>query len=81
MNDSQTSTDFDKKAVKTIVESALQIGLIFLLLVSSFDLIGPFIIPIVWGGIIAIAAMPLLSWIQSKLGGKRSLALIAIPIP
>ena len=49
---------FDKRFVRNMVESALRIGLIFVLLALTYDIIRPFIIPLVWGGIIAIAALP-----------------------
>jgi predicted PurR-regulated permease PerM len=57
-----------------MVESALRIGLIFILLLWSYDIIRPFVIPIIWGGIIAIAAMPLVHWAAVKLGDRRGLA-------
>jgi predicted PurR-regulated permease PerM len=74
MNDINGTGDFDRKFVQNMIESALRIGLIFILLFWSYDIIRPFIIPIIWGGIIAIAAMPLVNWLEKKFGGRRGLA-------
>lgn len=65
---------FDKRFVRNMVESALRIGLIFVLLALTYNIIRPFIIPLVWGGIIAIAAFPLTKRIEGFLGGRRGLA-------
>lgn len=73
-NDLRDPASFDRRFVNNMVESALRIGLIFILLWWTYDIIRPFIMPIVWGGIIAIAAMPLVRWLENKLGGKRALA-------
>lgn len=69
-----TDIGFDKRFVRNMVESALRIGLIFVLLALTYDIIRPFIIPLVWGGIIAIAAFPLTKRIEGFLGGRRGMA-------
>ena len=74
MDTNNTSTGFDKLFVRNMLESFLRIGLVLILLSMSYDIVRPFILPLVWGGIIAIAAFPLTQWVQSKLGGKRGLA-------
>ena len=68
MNDINDKGDFDRNFVHNMVESALRIGLILILLFWSYDIIRPFVIPIIWGGIIAIAAMPLINWLEKSLG-------------
>ena len=65
---------FDKLFVRNMVESALRIGLIFVLLIMTYDIVRPFLIPLSWGGIIAIAAFPLIRRIEKLLGGRRGLA-------
>jgi predicted PurR-regulated permease PerM len=65
---------FDTLFVRNMVESALRIGLIFVLLVMTYDVVRPFLIPLSWGGIIAIAAFPLTRRIEGWLGGRRGLA-------
>lgn len=68
------NTGFDTLFVRNMVEAALRIGLIFVLLLLTYDIIRPFIVPIIWGGIIAIAAFPLTKRLERLLGGRRGLA-------
>jgi predicted PurR-regulated permease PerM len=68
------NTEYDPLFVRNMVESALRIGLLLVLLTFSFDIIRPFMTPILWGAIIAMAAFPLVKWLQPKIGGKRGLA-------
>lgn len=60
--------------VNNMVESAIRIGLLFVLLVWTYDIIKPFIIPVLWGAIIAVALMPLTIKLANVLNGKRGLA-------
>ena len=83
------STSFDPQFVRNVIESALRLGILFVLLLLAYDIIKPFITPIIWGAIIAIAAFPLVRWLEPKLGGRRGLAatlvtlffLLALVIP
>ena len=70
----QTNKGFDTLFVRNMVEAALRIGLVFLLLLLTFEIIRPFLIPLAWGGIIAIAAFPLTRRLEGWLGGRRKLA-------
>ncbi len=74
MDTEQSDTHFDPQFVRNMIESFLRIGLLVLLLIFSFDIIRPFMIPILWGAIIAMAAFPLVKWLEPKLGGRRGLA-------
>ena len=60
--------------VSRALEAAIRIGLVFLLLAWCFEIVRPFITPIVWGAIIAVAAYPGYIWLQGRLGGHRKLA-------
>jgi predicted PurR-regulated permease PerM len=80
MESPESNTHFDAKFVRNMVESALRIGLVFVLLYATYDIIRPFLIPLTWGGIIAIAAFPLVKWLESKLGGRRGLAATLITL-
>jgi predicted PurR-regulated permease PerM len=66
-----TDTRYDPLFVRNMVEASVRIALIFLLLWWAYDIISPFFVPIIWGAIIAVAAFPLVKWLQPKLGGKR----------
>jgi len=75
-----SNTQYDPLFVRNMVESALRIGLLLVLLAFSFDIIRPFMTPILWGAIIAMAAFPLVKWLQPKIGGKRGLAATLITL-
>ncbi len=66
--------------INNMVEAALRIGLIFILLVWSFGIIKPFVVPIVWGGIIAIALMPVTLRVKRWLGGRHAAAATLITL-
>jgi predicted PurR-regulated permease PerM len=74
MEDQQPNAGYDPLFVRNMIESTLRIGLLLLLLVFSYDIIKPFTMPILWGAIIAMAAFPLVKWLEPKLGGRRGLA-------
>jgi predicted PurR-regulated permease PerM len=50
----------------SVIESAVQIGLIALLALWCFQIAAPFIAPVVWAGIIAIGAYPLYLLLRAK---------------
>jgi len=62
--------------VERALEAAIRIGLVALLILWSFQIVRPFIIPIIWGTIIAVAAYPGYQWLQDKLGGRRKLSAV-----
>ena len=74
------TASYDPLFVRNMIESTLRIGLVLILLVFTYDIIKPFTTPILWGGIIAIAAFPLVKWLQPKLGGRRGLAATVITL-
>ena len=82
MNDPAPTPDasYDPLFVRNMIESALRIGLLVLLLIMSYDIIKPFAVPILWGAIIAMAAFPLVKWLEPKLGGRRGLAATLITL-
>jgi predicted PurR-regulated permease PerM len=79
-NQTNQDTHFDPLFVRNMLESALRIGLVFLLLIWTYDIIRPFVVPILWGSIIAMAAFPLVKWLEPKLGGRRGLTCTLITL-
>ncbi|GIU15124.1 AI-2E family transporter [Shewanella sp. MBTL60-007] len=63
-----------KLFVANMVESAIRIGLLFILVVWTFDIIKPFVIPVLWGAIIAVALMPMTKKLEGALKGRRGIA-------
>lgn len=82
MNDPAPTPDasYDPLFVRNMIESALRIGLLVLLLIMTYDIIKPFAVPILWGAIIAMAAFPLVKWLEPKVGGRRGLAATLITL-
>jgi predicted PurR-regulated permease PerM len=50
------------------IETAIQIGIIGLLVLWCYEIAAPFIGPIIWAGIIAIGVYPLYQWLKNKTG-------------
>ena len=70
-----SSTPRDPVFIKNMVESAIMIGLLMVILFFSFHIIAPFILPIAWGAILAVALMPLAKMVSRWLGGRLKLAI------
>jgi len=63
---------------KQIFETIVQLGVVFLILGFCFKLLLPFMMPILWAIILAIAFYPMFNFLQKKLKGRKSLASIII---
>ncbi len=70
------STD-DKAYLNRALETSIRLGLVALLAVWCFRIVEPFIIPLVWGLIIAVASYPGFVRLRGLLGGQRVLAGVA----
>jgi predicted PurR-regulated permease PerM len=55
-------------------ETTIRLGLVLALLVWCFLIVRPFITPIVWSFIIAVAVAPVYRRLTAVLGGRRELA-------
>jgi predicted PurR-regulated permease PerM len=78
--DKQSESITNKVFISNMVESAIRIGLIIILLMFTYDIIKPFILPVIWGAIIAVALMPICQRLESLYGGKRGLAATTIAL-
>lgn len=56
------------------LEIAIHLGLVFLLVAWCFQIVRPFIVPVVWGVIIAVATYPGYHWLLGALGQRNRLA-------
>jgi predicted PurR-regulated permease PerM len=68
----QNSTDFTQNTI----EAAIRLGLLLLLAAWCFRIIYPFIEPVMWGVIIAVAIFPLYVRLKAALGGRNKLAAV-----
>jgi len=66
----------DKLLTKNIIEVAIKITVLSVLIVYAFQLVKPFITPVIWGIILAVAVEPLIAKMADVFGGKRTLAAI-----
>ena len=64
------SSDFTRNTI----EAAVRLGLLSLLAAWCFMIVTPFIVPVIWGVIIAVAIYPLFLKLKSLLGGNNKLA-------
>ncbi len=79
MNTSSTVLS-DKEFVKRAVEASIRIGLILLIAGWCLQIVGPFILPVLWAIIIAVAIHPLFQMMQSRLGGRSKLTATIITL-
>jgi predicted PurR-regulated permease PerM len=70
----------DKVFLNRALEAAIRISLVALLVLWCFDIVRPFIIPVIWGVIIAIAAYPGYLQLRKYLGGRSKLAAVLTSI-
>jgi len=67
----------DAASVDPAVEAAVRIGLVVAMLTLCYWIVRPFLVPIAWGIIIAVAAWPGYRQLLCVLDGRRSLASVA----
>ena len=68
------TTEEDRVYVRRAVEAAIRIGLLVALVVWCFRIVSPFVMPVLWAIIFAVALFPIFRWLRSKLGGRGGLA-------
>ena len=69
-----TNASSQELFVSRVVETGIRLGLLVLLASWCFQIMQPFLIPIVWGGIIAVASYPGYLWLARMLGGRQVVA-------
>ena len=65
--------DDTKGFVRNSLEAAIRIAVVGVLVVWTYHITKPFLMPVVWGGIIAIAVDPLVVRLSAFFGGRRRL--------
>ena len=64
----------NKTVTKNVIEIAIKLSILATLVIWTFLLIKPFMIPVIWGIILAVATEPFIRKFADMLGGRRSLA-------
>jgi len=73
MNESISDAQ-NREPMRKATEVTIRLVLVAALAYWCFLLFLPFLMPLVWGIVIAVALSPLFSWLESLLGGRRKLA-------
>lgn len=71
-----TTEEGNKFFEKNAIEAAIKITLLGTMVVATLRIVQPFIMPVVWGVIIAVAVEPLINKLSRYLGGRRKVASI-----
>jgi len=61
----------NRQFVRNSVDAAISIGLVVILVYWCFDIVKPFITPVIWGVILAVAMYPLYLRLQTILGERQ----------
>ena len=72
----QPDTADDTSFAGRAVDAAIKIGLVALLAVWCLEIVRPFMLPLIWGAIIAIASHPGFLWLEQGLGGRPRMAAV-----
>jgi len=70
----------DKIFQARVMDAAIQISLLALLVLWCFNIIRPFILPMLWGAIMAVAIYPLFVKAHMKMGGREKLTATLITL-
>jgi predicted PurR-regulated permease PerM len=68
-----TST-LDKDYLDKSLDIAVRLGVIAIIILGCLRIFSPFLVPVVWGMIIAIALHPIFAKLVSSMGGRRKMA-------
>lgn len=68
-------SETDQQTAKRVIDTALRLGLVALMVFWSFSIFKPFVTPVLWAGIIAVAVYPIYLKFEALLGGRSKLAL------
>lgn len=60
----------DSKALRTAIDIAIKLGLLGIVVYWCVLLISPFVMIVVWAGILAVALYPVYVWLKKLLGGR-----------
>ena len=79
MGDTTVKVD-DERFQRRLMDSAIRISLLALLVLWCFNIVKPFIMPVLWGAIMAVALYPLFEKAYRKLGDRQKLTATLITL-
>jgi len=59
---------------RRVMDAAIHLGLLAVLVVGCYAIIGPFLMPVIWGVVLAIALSPFYEKLAGLMGGRRKIA-------
>ncbi len=68
------------KFVNWSIEAAIQIGLLVFIVLSSYMIFKPFIVPVAWGIIIAISIFPLAKRLNTLIGNRKKITAVIMTV-
>jgi predicted PurR-regulated permease PerM len=71
---SEPSQRSNLELTRTVVDISIKLGILLLVFLMCFNILSPFIVPVIWGAIIVVAIYPIYVILSEKLGGKYKLA-------
>jgi predicted PurR-regulated permease PerM len=80
MSSTPNAGDNDRQFINRTVEAAIRIGVLAALAVWCFEIARPFLVPFVWGVIIAVATYPAYRMLEDRLGGRRIVSAVVFTI-
>ncbi|MCK5649189.1 MAG: AI-2E family transporter [Gammaproteobacteria bacterium] len=90
MSNLQDSASNNERIEKSVINLTIKLGVLLLLYIWCFNIIKPFIVPVVWAVVIAVSLYPLYLMMLGKLGGRKGvtgtvftliiLSLLIIPV-
>ena len=76
MENNISSSLFTQQAI----EISIKIAAIFLIISWCYQILEPFLVPVIWAAIIAVAVSPGCNWVQRKLGASRKIASLIVTL-
>jgi predicted PurR-regulated permease PerM len=72
--DESTSEQASKQFVRQVLDAGIKIAALLIVAIACYDILKPFITPVLWAAIIAVAVKPISDWVENRLKCKRKLA-------
>ena len=72
--DAQMPSPDNKDYLQKAVDIAVRLTFVALFVIGCLKIFSPFLVPVAWGTIIAIAAFPMFRKVEAGMGGRRKLA-------
>ena len=79
MSSEGKSSAADQQFRRTL-ETTIRLGLVLIILIWCFSIIKPFIMPVMWGVIIAVACYPMHQWLARKLGAREKSSMTVLVV-